>query len=365
MEMQLSLSSVTSLIDIGLSPHEHYIQFVPPGTFGVIFNSITRKLDLVRSDGEKTPLRSADEKIYVLRGFIGLRGREERAIKLSYSIEDEIIRIVLRTFKSLVQLRDAVIEFCPSRDSANVIANLWGPEVFVEPLTPLSDNATLPSDMQSYDVSNCDTTLIVNQDMFSEFTAPPLWYPHEMKEWDLENVCPSQPLTAPMIVMDPRNLPSPTEEISFKKLWDCSSYAYSQPLPSQFGVTNTFPAKGASHPSRNITDEYLKMGPPAESVPRLCNSMPWETGQQYLDMRTHGDETSSHENPSVTVPSTIKHEIHLQCMPLQRKRQRDVIPLPSIRPVTLIQCEDLDQEIQILAHLQVIRTRWISPSSKC
>lgn len=122
-------SNVTTIIDIGLAPEEHYVQFVPPSKFGVIYNSVTHQVHLVRADGERSPLQGIAAKLYTLRGFIGLRQRENSAIALGCRIEDDIIRRILESFESWNELRDAVKQFCPFRDSAMLIAT-WASQIF-------------------------------------------------------------------------------------------------------------------------------------------------------------------------------------------------------------------------------------------
>jgi hypothetical protein len=123
-------SNVISLIDIGLKAEEHYVQFVPPATFGVIFNRATTQVLLVLSDGERSVLRRTADKIYILRGFIALRRRLERELDLGGELEDDIIRHILCTFGSLEKLRQAVRKFCPLRENAQVIAEIWALCVF-------------------------------------------------------------------------------------------------------------------------------------------------------------------------------------------------------------------------------------------
>lgn len=126
-DMALSpITSVITMVDIGLTENEHYVQFVPPATFGVILDRETNKMYLVRADGEKVRLRRAADKIYTLRGFIGLRQREERDIVLGNEIEDDMIRSILITFEDLTELRDAVFDYCPCEDNAHIIITIWG-----------------------------------------------------------------------------------------------------------------------------------------------------------------------------------------------------------------------------------------------
>ena len=129
---QLSSSKVITMIDIGLSANEHYIQFVPPATFGVIYDGSKNKVYLVRANGERTSLRRTADKIYALRGFIGLRHRENKELELGRSIEDVIIRHILLSFGLYEKLRQAVWKFCPFSESAEVITELWAPAVLVE-----------------------------------------------------------------------------------------------------------------------------------------------------------------------------------------------------------------------------------------
>ena len=123
-------SRVITMIDIGLSPHEYYVQFVPPATFGVIYDRVTKKVYLVRANGERTTLRRTADKIYTLRGFIGLRKREERSLELGRGTEDEIIRNVLVGFEGLEKLRSAVGKYCPFSENAGIISDFWGAKVF-------------------------------------------------------------------------------------------------------------------------------------------------------------------------------------------------------------------------------------------
>jgi hypothetical protein len=127
---QSSSSRVITAIDIGLNADEHYVQFVPPATFGVIYNRVAAKVYLVRADGERSPLRGTADKIYVLRGFIGLRRREERKLELRWDIEDNIIRNVLCSFGSHEKLRAAVSKHCPFSENAEIINNMWASKVF-------------------------------------------------------------------------------------------------------------------------------------------------------------------------------------------------------------------------------------------
>jgi hypothetical protein len=116
------------MLDIGLSVNEYYIQFVPPATFGVILDrsSYDRKISLVRTNGERTVLKRSADKIYVLRGFIGLRRREVRRLELGWDVEDEIIRIILGSFGCLERLRGAVWKYCPCFENAEIINEVWG-----------------------------------------------------------------------------------------------------------------------------------------------------------------------------------------------------------------------------------------------
>jgi len=127
---QSPISSVISLIDIGLKPSEHYVQFVPPATFGIILDRATKKTYLVRADGQKTVLRHIPDKVYSLRGFVGLRQREKREMALGHKIEDEMIRNIISTFESSEELHEAVEEYCPYEPSADVILTVWAREVF-------------------------------------------------------------------------------------------------------------------------------------------------------------------------------------------------------------------------------------------
>jgi len=128
--MALPSSRVITLIDIGLSVSEHYIQFVPPATFGVIYDNAEETIQLVRANGERTQLRKTADKIYTLRGFLGLRRRESRDLELRCAVEDEIIRRVLTSFGSSESLHAAVRRFCPNSENAETITQLWAPEVF-------------------------------------------------------------------------------------------------------------------------------------------------------------------------------------------------------------------------------------------
>jgi hypothetical protein len=110
--------------------NEHYIQFVPPATFGVIYDSALATIQLVRANGERTQLRKTADKIYTLRGFLGLRRREARDLELRCAVEDEIIRRVLTSFGSSQSLHAAVRRFCPNSENAEAITQLWAPEVF-------------------------------------------------------------------------------------------------------------------------------------------------------------------------------------------------------------------------------------------
>lgn len=118
------------MIDIGLTADEHYVQFVPPATFGVIYNQVTKKLYLVRANGERTKLRDAADKIYTLRGFIGLRRRQDTDLELGLEIEDEIIRNVLFSFGSSEKLHEAVEKYCPFAENAEIITNVWATTIF-------------------------------------------------------------------------------------------------------------------------------------------------------------------------------------------------------------------------------------------
>lgn len=120
------------MIDIGLSPHELYVQFVPPATFGVIFDRVTTKVYLVRANGERSALRRAADRIYTLRGFIGLRKREGRSLELGWEVEDEIIQHVLSGFASFENLRAAVEKNCPFPEHAGIIVDHWGPKALAE-----------------------------------------------------------------------------------------------------------------------------------------------------------------------------------------------------------------------------------------
>ena len=127
---QFFSSNVISIVDIGLGPEELYIPFVPPASFGVIYNVQTGIVFVVRSNGERNVLRRTPDKIYVLRGFIGLRRRENRALEIGLELEDEIIRTILRSFGSLEKLCTATETYCPLRANANTITDRWGPSVF-------------------------------------------------------------------------------------------------------------------------------------------------------------------------------------------------------------------------------------------
>src|SRR5436305_9472361 len=108
---QMSHSQVTTVIDIGLTVHELYVQFNPPAPFGVIYDATATIVDLVRANGERGILNRIDDKVYVLRGFVGLRRKEGRPLDLEWAVEDDIIRLILNSFGSLEKLRDAVWEF--------------------------------------------------------------------------------------------------------------------------------------------------------------------------------------------------------------------------------------------------------------
>jgi hypothetical protein len=127
---QQTSSRVTTLVDIGLNASEIYVQFVPPSTFGVIYDRHWRRVYLVRANGERNVLRRSSDKVYVLRGFIGLRQRECRVTELGVDVEDEIIRIVLCMFGSLGKLQDAVKKYCSFQESAAVLLSVWAPVVF-------------------------------------------------------------------------------------------------------------------------------------------------------------------------------------------------------------------------------------------
>jgi hypothetical protein len=134
-------SRVTTLIDIGLSPDEHYVQFVPPATFGVILDRAMEKVYLVRANGERSILRRAADKIYTLRGFIGLRRREEGDLELGWSsIEDEIIRLVLLSFGSYEKLCTAVWKYCPLRENAEIIRDIWAANVFIRDIQGITQD---------------------------------------------------------------------------------------------------------------------------------------------------------------------------------------------------------------------------------
>jgi hypothetical protein len=78
-------------------------------------------------------LRRAADKIYTLRGFIGLRRREEGDLELGLSsIEDEIIRHVLFSFGSFEKLCTAVRKYCPLRENAEIIRDIWAASVFIQ-----------------------------------------------------------------------------------------------------------------------------------------------------------------------------------------------------------------------------------------
>ena len=106
------------------------MQFVPPATFGVIFNAATRELQLVLANNERTALRRTAEKIYALRGLVALRRRQNRALELNSNVEDDIVRHLLLTFGSFEKLRTAVRKFCPLQENAQVITDIWAPGVF-------------------------------------------------------------------------------------------------------------------------------------------------------------------------------------------------------------------------------------------
>jgi hypothetical protein len=127
--IQSSPSRVITMLDIGLSANEFYVQFVPPATFGVILDrsgSSHERISLVRANGERTVLRRSADKIYALRGFIGLRRREVRRLELGWDVEDEIIRIILESFGCLERLRGAVWKHCPCFENAEIINETWG-----------------------------------------------------------------------------------------------------------------------------------------------------------------------------------------------------------------------------------------------
>jgi len=134
-----SSSNVITLIDIGLNIDEYYVQFNPPSTFGVIYNRVTKKTILVRANGERSTLRRTADKIYTLRGFIGLRRREELELELGWEkTEDDIIRNILYSFSSAEDLKDAVSRFCPFAESAEIIINVWAPTIFPENIKGIS-----------------------------------------------------------------------------------------------------------------------------------------------------------------------------------------------------------------------------------
>ena len=122
--------NVTTLIDIGLNANEHYVQFVPPSTFGVIYNWATKEIYLIRANGARSKLRRAADKIYILRGFIGLRQRENMELELGSDIQDDIIRNVLFSFGTLEKLLDAVWKHCPFAENADIITNVWASTIF-------------------------------------------------------------------------------------------------------------------------------------------------------------------------------------------------------------------------------------------
>jgi len=126
----MSHSQVTTVIEIGLTLHEHYVQFNPPAPFGVIYDALGKLVDLVSANGDRRILTSCEDKVYALRGFVGLRRREGMSLELDWEVEDEIIRLLLYSFGSLDKLRDAVWEFCPFVENAEIIADIWGPTIF-------------------------------------------------------------------------------------------------------------------------------------------------------------------------------------------------------------------------------------------
>jgi hypothetical protein len=340
--MPLPLSSVTSIIDIGLSPYEHYVQFVPPANFGVIFNSTSQELYLVHADGGKKPLIRTAQKIYALRGFVGLRKREEQTVELGYGVEDDIIKTILRTFKSLAQLRSAVVEYCPCAENAEVITELWAPAVLVEPLTPLSNESPHADAQQHIPPSaNCDGPFTANGEMCNQFLAAPLSYYYEPKKWDFEMMSPTLS-NAAVVALDPRNLPSPTDNSYLRdRPGKSSSYGYHVPSPPS-------PFEGS-----NIgTHEYGTC--PAEATPRFAPLTPWETSQPFFDMTGYSNESFPLQGvpPSTTKFDSTSPRIST-VTPSHRKRIRE----PSPVSVPLTHRGDLYCEIQIVAYLQVIRTR--------
>jgi hypothetical protein len=74
-------------------------------------------------------LEDVADKLYTLRGFTGLRQRENLPISLGWRIEDDIIRAILAGFEDWNELRDAVKNHCPCRDSAIIIAT-WAEDIF-------------------------------------------------------------------------------------------------------------------------------------------------------------------------------------------------------------------------------------------
>ena len=115
---------------VGLRGDEYYVQFVPPATFGVILDRATSDIYLVRADGKRALLRREADRIYALRGFIGLRQREGRTLNLGRGIEDKIIRQILYSFETIEKLRMAVLKFCPSTENAQTMNDDWGRDVF-------------------------------------------------------------------------------------------------------------------------------------------------------------------------------------------------------------------------------------------
>jgi hypothetical protein len=122
---------VITMFDVQVGVNEYYVQFVPPATFGVILDRANRKVYLVLANGERTPLRRTADKIYTLRGFIGLRRREDRTLTLGWSMEDNLIRLILYSFGTADKLEAAVWKYCPSVETAEAINELWGPEILV------------------------------------------------------------------------------------------------------------------------------------------------------------------------------------------------------------------------------------------
>ena len=290
---QSHISSVVHLIDIGLKDNEYYVQFVPPATFGVILNRSLNKIHLVRADGQKTILRRIPDKIYTLRGFIGLRQRHNRAFRLGDEIEDEMIRNILLTFGSFEQLRKAVADYCPCKESADTITKVWACGIFGDDTNPDGSFRIVTTNLEGYDVDRIsnetkdnnevipngaepnlpDPPVSIPDHLFQNPCQPDPWFgSHDIKDIGLDSFrIPNYP---PLVgkgceqapFLEDVNSLQELEQFTLPFAFIQSQQGFQHPFPSAT-FPPVFTIKGTQHDGQaNLDLEYLIPDPPATKV---------------------------------------------------------------------------------------------------